>query len=174
MASSEWVRLGYGFCSVADRALRVTAIGTSPCTFLCDLPVPGESARWIVPPVDENVPHPDHLLGAAGEAAAARWLRRRGWQVLATGWRGGGGEIDIVAERRGVVAACEVKTRTTVDPHTLPVADTQRQRLVRAAQAWAARHPAYGDHALRPDLIIVTPRGVGWRITRIEDIGPGR
>lgn len=117
-------------------------------------------------------PHPDHALGAAGEDAAARWLIRRGWRVLARGWRAAGGEIDIVAERRGVVAACEVKTRTTMHPHAPPISHAQRMRLARAAQAWQARHPAYSGHAVRPDLIIVMPRGPLWQITRIEDITP--
>lgn len=125
-------------------------------------------------PDDRNPDHrnPDHALGAAGEAAAARWLIRRGWLVLATGWRGGGGEIDIVAERRGIVAACEVKTRTTVDPHSPPIGPGQRRRLARAALAWVDRHPRYARHVIRPDLIIVTPHGPVWRITRIEDITP--
>jgi putative endonuclease len=117
-------------------------------------------------------PHPDHALGAAGEAAAARWLVRRGWRVLATRWRGAGGEIDIVAERRGVVAACEVKTRTAPDPHSPPVGHAQRRRLVRAALAWQARHPAYAEHVVRPDLIVVSPRGPAWHIQRTEGIGP--
>ncbi len=116
--------------------------------------------------------HPPHALGAAGEAAAARWLIRRGWRVLAVRWRGGGGEIDIVAERRGVVAACEVKTRTSADPHAPPIAPAQRRRLAGAAQAWLARHPQYADHAVRPDLIVVVPRGPTWSITRVEGIGP--
>ncbi len=115
--------------------------------------------------------HPDHALGAAGEAAAARWLTRRGWRILATRWRGAGGEIDIVAERRGIVAACEVKTRTGVDHQTPPVGTSQRQRLTRAAEAWLARDPRYAEHVVRPDLIIVVPCGPGWRIRRIEDIG---
>jgi putative endonuclease len=118
--------------------------------------------------------HPDHMLGAAGEAAAARWLVRRGWRILATGWRGGGGEIDIVAERRGIVAACEVKTRTSVHPHSPPLREAQRDRLARAALAWGARHPAFRHHVIRPDLIIVRPRGPAWDITRIEDVTPDR
>ena len=116
--------------------------------------------------------HPDHVLGRAGERAAGRWLTRRGWNILATGWRGAGGEIDIVAERRGVLAACEVKTRRRFDPHMPPVRPAQRDRLARAALAFVGRHPAYAAHAIRPDLIVVVPRGIGWDITRIEDISP--
>lgn len=114
----------------------------------------------------------DHVLGRAGERAAERWLIRRGWRILATGWRGAGGEIDIVAERRGVLAACEVKTRTRHDPHAPPVRMAQRERLARAALAYVGRHPGFAGHAIRPDLIVVVPRGAGWDITRVEDITP--
>ena len=92
----------------------------------------------------------DHVLGRAGERAAERWLIRRGWRILATRWRGGGGEIDIAAERRGILATCEVKTRTRYDPHSPPIS------------------------TIRPDLIVVVPRGAGWDITRTEDITPER
>ena len=64
----------------------------------------------------------DHVLGRAGERAAERWLIRRGWRILATRWRGGGGEIDIVAERRGIVATCEVKTAPGTTPTCRPSA----------------------------------------------------
>ncbi len=114
----------------------------------------------------------DHVLGRAGERAAERWLIRRGWRILATGWRGAGGEIDIVAERRGILAACEVKTRTRYDPHTPPIRLAQRERLARAALAYVGRHPAFSYHAIRPDLIVVVPQGAGWQITRIEGIAP--
>jgi putative endonuclease len=120
-------------------------------------------------PMDE---YRDHVLGRAGERAAERWLIRRGWRILATGWRGAGGEIDIVAERRGILAACEVKTRTHHDPHMPPIRPAQRERLARAALAYVGRHPGFAQHAIRPDLIVVVPRGAGWHITRIEDITP--
>lgn len=72
--------------------------------------------------MDNAARHPDHVPGAAGEAAAARWLVRPGWRILATGWRAAGGEVDIATEQRGVVAACEVKTRTSIDPTRRPSA----------------------------------------------------
>ena len=94
--------------------------------------------------------------GRRGERAAARHLRRRGWTVLATGWRGAGGEIDLVAARGGVLALCEVKARS--DPAALvePVTAAQRTRIRRAAEAFVASRPDLA--ALQPRLDVLTVR----------------
>ncbi|MEL6349991.1 MAG: YraN family protein, partial [Myxococcota bacterium] len=36
-------------------------------------------------------------------------LRRDGWDILATNFRGGGGELDVVALRDGLLRVVEVK-----------------------------------------------------------------
>ena len=51
------------------------------------------------------------VLGAAGEARAARWYEARGYRILARNWRCREGELDLVAWRRGVLVVVEVKTR---------------------------------------------------------------
>lgn len=93
--------------------------------------------------------------GRRGEAAAARHLRRRGWSILATRWRGAGGEIDLIAARRGVLIVCEVKART--DPRALaePLAAAQRARIHRAARAFLASRPDLAGHEVRIDLLTV-------------------
>lgn len=93
--------------------------------------------------------------GRHGERLAARYLTRRGWRILARNWRGGGGEIDLVAARGGVVAFVEVKTRA--DPAALddPVTSVQRMRLVRAASAFLVCHPELDRAWARFDLIAV-------------------
>jgi putative endonuclease len=93
--------------------------------------------------------------GRRGERAAARHLTRRGWTVLATRWRGAGGELDLVAARAGVVAICEVKARG--DPSVLdePVTAAQRARIARAAEAFLAARPELVPCAVRLDLIAV-------------------
>jgi putative endonuclease len=50
-------------------------------------------------------------LGAKGEDAAADAYRRRGYRIVARNWRCRIGELDLVAERRGVLVICEVKSR---------------------------------------------------------------
>ena len=50
-------------------------------------------------------------VGARGEDAAADGYRRRGYRIVARNWRCRLGELDLVAERRGVLVFCEVKAR---------------------------------------------------------------
>jgi putative endonuclease len=56
---------------------------------------------------------PNQALGAHGEDQAALWYENHGYTIVARNWRGTGGEIDLVAQRDGVVVICEVKTRTS-------------------------------------------------------------
>jgi putative endonuclease len=100
----------------------------------------------------------DHSArGRRGERAARRHLVRRGWTILAERWRGGGGELDIVAARGLMLIGCEVKTRA--DPGALeePLTPMQRTRIARALEAYVALHPGPEWSALRLDLITVRP-----------------
>ena len=51
-------------------------------------------------------------VGRAGEEAACRRYRALGYRIVARNWRCALGEIDLVAERRGTLVLCEVKTRS--------------------------------------------------------------
>ena len=50
-------------------------------------------------------------LGDFGERVAAAHLEAKGYRILATKFRMREGEVDVIAERGGVVAFVEVKTR---------------------------------------------------------------
>lgn len=53
----------------------------------------------------------NNLAGAWGETRAAEYLRKKGYTLLATGYRCRFGEIDIIAQRKGFLAFVEVKLR---------------------------------------------------------------
>lgn len=50
-------------------------------------------------------------VGAHGEELAVAELKRLGFKILERNFRGGGGEIDVIAVEKGVLVFIEVKAR---------------------------------------------------------------
>lgn len=95
-------------------------------------------------------------LGARGEAVAARFLRRRGYYIVARGDRITG-ELDIVAVDGRTVVFVEVKTRETHaagSPAEAVDAEKQR-RLTRAALGYLRRHDLL-ECSARFDVVAIT------------------
>lgn len=86
-------------------------------------------------------------IGNIGERAAARYLRREGYRILARNCHCGKNELDIVARNRTYIAFVEVKTLTFDSPETvdrrpsLAVDMAKRRRTVEAARAYLHAHP---------------------------------
>lgn len=104
--------------------------------------------------------------GLDAEATAATALTAEGWTVLGQRMRTPAGEIDLVAERDGLLAIIEVKQRTTLTAAAHALSSRQRGRLVRAAEILLATHPAWGRAGVRFDVMLVDVAGV---VERIED-----
>lgn len=70
-------------------------------------------------------------IGDAGEDYAVKYLKKHRYKILSRNYKCKVGEIDIIAEKKGVVAFVEVKTRHE-DPLTLPfeAVDTRKQRKI--------------------------------------------
>ncbi|MCE5303261.1 MAG: YraN family protein [Planctomycetaceae bacterium] len=85
---------------------------------------------------------PGTTLGRRGEAAAERFLRRRGLQTLARGTRSFLGELDLVMLDRQTIVFVEVKTRQSVElGHPVEAVGPEKQRrLTRAALGFLKRH----------------------------------
>ena len=81
-------------------------------------------------------------LGDKGEAAAARFLRRLGYKLVARGERTPAGEIDLIAVDRRTVVFVEVKTRSSeLQGRGIDAVDEDKQqRLSLAALAYLKRH----------------------------------
>ena len=104
--------------------------------------------------------------GRHAEARAAAALEAEGWQVLARRVRTGLGEIDLIAERAGLLAFCEVKARPTLTEAAFALGEAQRRRLAAAAEAWLAGNPDRGAGGIRFDVMLVDGTG---QVRRVSD-----
>ena len=109
-------------------------------------------------------------LGDFGERVAAAHLEAKGYRILATNFRIREGEVDIVAERDGVVAFVEVKTRRgDAMGSALEAIDGRKaQRLLLAAEAFAQQHPDLPPDR-RIDLIAIDLDETG-RVVSLQHI----
>ena len=81
---------------------------------------------------------PRHLLGAAGEDIAARFLAQHAYVILERNRRSEGGEIDIVArDPDGIIVFVEVRTRRGADAaaHALESVNAAKQQRLLAGAA---------------------------------------
>jgi putative endonuclease len=97
-----------------------------------------------------------HRLGRRAEGLTADYLLARGWRVLDRNWRFHHKELDIVAERDGVVAFVEVKARGPgMWGHPLQaITAAKRRELTVAARGWIARRGRRGQ-SYRFDAAVV-------------------
>ena len=106
--------------------------------------------------------------GDRGEAEVARYLRKKGYTLLASQWRCRFGELDLVArDKRGTVCFVEVKLRSQ-GAIGLPrefVDDRKQERLRTAAAAYLSTHDI--DAPARFDVAEVYT-DEGHRIVRLE------
>ena len=131
--------------------------------------------RWRYGAIDPAAP-----LGRRGEQAAARLLRRKGYQIVAESERDRGGEIDLIAvdyhrstprrrHRRRTIVFVEVKTFASRRPgHPAERVDQDKQgRLTRAALRFLRRHRLL-EHAARFDVVAIWWTAGGAEPERIE------
>lgn len=104
-----------------------------------------------------------------GEEAAARYLMFQGYSIRSRNWRVGHLEVDIVAEKRGVLVFVEVKTRADDrwgEPQDA-VDDEKRRFLVQAANAYL--HCYNLEMQVRYDIVAVTGWQPPFEIRHIEN-----
>jgi putative endonuclease len=116
------------------------------------------------------VTHARRDLGAAGESAACAHLERRGYRILERNAHADRVELDIVAERGGVLVFVEVKTRRSADyGGAAQAVDARKQaRIARGAAAWL-RASGRRYRQVRFDVVTCEAEpGSGFRVTHWE------
>lgn len=94
--------------------------------------------------------------GRQGEDLAEQYLRRRGYRIIQRNYRAPCGEIDIIAEDKGVLVFVEVKTRTGSGFGTPAESVTfrKRQQISKAALVYLGQQLLFGA-AARFDVVAV-------------------
>jgi len=95
-------------------------------------------------------------LGAAGERAAAKFLRQAGLRIIGKNFRTPIGEIDLIALDVDTIVFVEVKTLRSdeaADPENR-VDRRKQDKLFRVAHDWLTRH-RYPDRSYRFDAVSV-------------------
>ena len=109
--------------------------------------------------------------GAAGEVLAARYLRQKGYTLLAANYRTRFGEIDIIAADKQYIAFVEVTLRGEAAIYTPQEAVTpaKQQKIVKTAMLYLQTHPT--DLQPRFDVISIVTEGTdAMRIRSLEHL----
>ena len=111
--------------------------------------------------------------GVRGEQLAAEYLLGRGYRLVERNYRGGGGEIDLIARSRGLLVFVEVKASASASDYApeTRVGAHKQSRVARAARHYIRRRGMPRRCEARFDVIAVVIRddGEGADITHIED-----
>lgn len=97
--------------------------------------------------------------GIDGEGRVAAALAASGWTIRGRRMRTAAGEIDIAAERDGLLAVIEVKTRRDLETAAYALGPRQRRRLSQAASILQGENPDWGPAGLRFDAWLVDAMG---------------
>ena len=85
----------------------------------------------------------NNIAGAWGEARAAEYLRRKGYRLVAQGYRSRFGEIDLIVSNRKFLVFVEVKLRKSADfARAREFVDLRKQERIRTtASIYLAQNP---------------------------------
>lgn len=99
----------------------------------------------------------NHQGGIEAEEIAATHLQHNGYRILARRYKCKQGEIDIIAEKDGLIAFVEVKSRRSelLDD---PIGKTGKRRIAGAALQYISENPEISNYEMRFDFIFVDSR----------------
>lgn len=95
--------------------------------------------------------------GLAAEARVAQALTQAGWHIHGRRLRTAAGEVDIVAERDGLLTMVEVKSRGDLRTAAASITPRQQQRLLLAGAILQGENPHWGRRGMRFDAWFVAP-----------------
>lgn len=110
-----------------------------------------------------------NVLGKQGEDLAVEYLEKHGYEIVERNYRYQKAEVDIIARKENILAAVEVKTRSTPDfgnPQDF-LKQKQINSLVRAIDHYVNDRGL--DVVVRFDIVAIIKNKAGTRIEHLED-----
>lgn len=104
------------------------------------------------------------ILGKLGEDCAAKFLEDNGYEIVARNFRIRSAEVDIIAQKDGVIVFVEVKARSSIR-HGLPVEAVNFRKQKKIIEAAGVFLQDFSDCACRFDVVEVYLSG-----ERVEEI----
>ena len=108
-------------------------------------------------------------LGEKGEQLAVDFLIKKGYTIRDKNWRYQKAEVDIIAEKDGILAVIEVKTRSTTDfgsPQDF-VNQKKIKLLVAAIDEYVTSKDL--DVEVRFDIIAIVKENATFNLEHLED-----
>lgn len=111
-----------------------------------------------------------HSLGKKGEDFIARYLQKKGYQILDKNFHSRFGEIDIIAKTNNEIVFVEVKTRRgSIFGSGLEAIHTKKMRgLIKTAYIYLKKNNI--TLPMRFDACEVEFRNGGWEVEHLENI----
>lgn len=108
----------------------------------------------------------NHASGSLAEDAACRFLRKKGFSIVARNWHCPYGEIDIIAQRAQLLLFVEVKYRKNAQfgGAAYSITPAKLGKIANSTQAYLTQHPHRGD--VRVDAVLIQ----GETLQHIENI----
>ena len=103
------------------------------------------------------------LLGRWGEAQVAEYLHKKGYRLIASGYRCRMGEIDLIARKGPYLAFVEVKLRRDAKFATAreQVTPAKQRKILVTAEHFLSQHPEMGEYRCRFDVAeVYAPEGM--------------
>jgi len=96
------------------------------------------------------------IAGKLGEDIACEYLKKQGYDIIERNFRIRGGEIDIIALDKGVLAFIEVKTRRSNEfgSPLESITPWKLRALIKSAQFYKIKHPKTPDE-MRIDAVAI-------------------
>ena len=109
-------------------------------------------------------------LGVNGENLAAQYLEANGWRILERNFRIRRAEIDLIAEREGMIVFVEVKTRLSNKfGRPAEAVDERKQRKIIMAAGVFMQRAEFAQCACRFDVMEVFKLNGEWQLNQIEN-----